>query len=603
MVLRHGAVEQYCLQISGVGKVSYWARIRQFLGVIQDVAPKNLPTILLSAALAFGGLPLLAYAWSINQLPDFTWNDLTGTLLAVCTTGTLVVTLIVVYCLSAGHFGRIALEFVYPEAAHHVLAKPEGPHVPDAPYVRLIRGPFILGVTCFSTLIWVGLFLSMSSEQLISPHKERLFGALLVALLAVTVLIVFDWRRFRRQWIRHGLLSLLCGAIATLVTIIMAWSMGPDSLVIRRQENLSDQAVTFDWAPVCTAALNHALWIGMVVVVCTVVLINLGVIASSVGRGVRSIAHQISWRPPACLGRAMTWVFHILFGDAPNRKLVRAKMWIALWFCIFSSAVFFTAGNMASIGNAHEWGRNFIFVSTMLTVLNWISFSVRKWQERASLGLIAAAMIFAICPLVTQNPIMLPKMIVSMLGLGNERLTSIGLSSKQCAALAPYGVDCVPDNERAIALVNVNLLSRLGGSMVLELLIKDGSLGVEGAHAASQPAPPPSSDGGSPPVIRTLMATKQMGPSSSAARKCDKLLVSQLQSNDTIDAKSLRCVVLVVPKDQVLGYTKANGRTYRGEYSAYEPSPTKAPAVVKVISGESSVAAQMAALLAEPVAR
>ncbi|MGE1001447.1 hypothetical protein [Ralstonia pseudosolanacearum] len=580
--------------------MSYWARIRQFLGAVQEVAPKNLPTILLSAALAFGGLPLLAYAWSINQLPDFTWNDLTGTLLAVCTTGTLLVTLIVAYCLSAGYFGRVALEFVYPEAAQHVPAKQEGLYMLDPSYVRLIRGPFILGVTCFSTLIWVGLFLFMSSEQLVSPHNERLFGALIVALLAVAVLVLFDWRRFRRQWVRHGLLSLLCGAIATFVTIIAAWSVAPNSLVTKRQENVSDTAATIDWTPVWTAALNHALWIGMVAVIGTVALINLGVITSSVGRGVRGIAHQISWRPPPWLGTATTWVFHILVGDASDRRLVRAKMWIALWFCLFSSAVFFTAGNMASIGNAHDWGRNFIFISAMLTVLNWISFSVRKWEERASLGLIAAAMIFAICPLVTQNPIMLPKMIVSMLGLGNERLTSIGLSSKQCAALAPYGVDCVPDNERAIALVNVNLLSRLGGSMVLELLIKDETLGAEGPRGVSQPSP---SDGDAPPVLRTLVATKQMGPKSSAAEKCDKLLVSQLQSNDVINAKSLRCVVLVVPKDQVLGYTKANGRTYRGEYSAYEPLPTKAPAVVKVISGESNVAGQIAALLAEPVAR
>ncbi|OAI75052.1 hypothetical protein RSP797_00160 [Ralstonia solanacearum] len=155
---------------------------------------------------------------------------------------------------------------------------------------------------------------------------------------------------------------------------------------------------------------------------------------------------------------------------------------------------------------------------------------------------------------------------------------------------------------KGATLVNVNLLSRLGGSMVLELLIKDGALDAEGSHAATL-STPPSSDGDALPVIRTLVATQQMGPKSSAAERCDKLLVSQLQSNDTINAKSLRCVVLVVPKDQVLGYTKANRRTYRGEYSAYEPSPAKAPAVVKVISGESNVTGQMAALLAEPVAR
>lgn len=313
--------------------MSYSARIRQFLRNIQDVAPKNLPAILLSAALAFGGLPLLVYAWSINQLPDFTWNDLTGTLLAVCTTGTLVVTLIVVYCLSAGYFARIALESVYPEAAHHVPVKPDQLDMPDAPYVRLIRGPFILGVTCFSTLMWVGLLLFMSSEQLVSPHRERLFGALFAALFAVTILVVFDWRRFRSQWMRQGLLSLLCGAVATFVTIITAWSIGPDSLVAKRQENVSNQTFAIDWQQVGSAALDHAILIGMVAVVGTVALINFRRIMLCIGGHVRGIASQSSWRPPVRLRAALTWVFHTVFGDAADRRLVRAKMWISLWFC------------------------------------------------------------------------------------------------------------------------------------------------------------------------------------------------------------------------------------------------------------------------------
>lgn len=184
---------------------------------------------------------------------------------------------------------------------------------------------------------------------------------------------------------------------------------------------------------------------------------------------------------------------------------------------------------------------------------------------------------------------MFPKIVVSLLGLGNERLASIGLSSKQCATLAPYGVNCAADNERALTLTDVNLLSRLGGSIVLELLVRTGALERE-ASSAGTTAIRPQSDGKIPLAVRTLVATRQMELSSSAAGSCDKLLVSKLQSGDAINDKTLRCVVLVVPKDQMLGYTKAGARTYRGEYTAYEPPQAKAPAVVKIVNGEAEVA-------------
>ncbi|AXW61548.1 hypothetical protein CJO94_05845 [Ralstonia solanacearum] len=202
---------------------------RDYLDDATEAVKKNFSVAASVSALAFGGLTLLLYAWSIGQLPDFTWNDLTGTLFAVCVTGVLVVALIVAYCLSAGYFARSALEAVYPEAAQDVPAKQTEAGEPDQPYARLIRGPFILGATCFSVLAWVGLLTALSSGRLVSPYREQLLGALVAALVAIVVLVLVDWRRFQRQWkwIRYALLSLLIGAIAMVAVILTAWSVDP----------------------------------------------------------------------------------------------------------------------------------------------------------------------------------------------------------------------------------------------------------------------------------------------------------------------------------------------------------------------------------------
>ncbi|MHA6853497.1 hypothetical protein [Ralstonia pseudosolanacearum] len=571
-------------------------RFRRYLRVAYKAIQGNFSLVASVTALAFGGLTLLMYAWSIGQLPEFTWNDLTGTLLAVCATGVLVVVLVVAYCLSAGYFARSALEAVYPEAAQHLALEQASADLSSEPYARLIRGPFILGATCFSVLAWVGLLVALSAERLVSPHNEHLLFALFGALVAVAILVLVDWKRFDSQWVRYALLSVLSGTIVALVVIITAWSVGPTSLVTKILSKASGHAGTVDWSSYWVAALDHVIGIGMSVAIGVAALLNLGTIMSLVGRGLRWIVDLIPWTWPEWLSQAVTKTSHVVVGDAPDRRLIRAKVYVTFWFCLFTSAVLFMADAMAAMGDARDWSLNFFFIATLLTVLNWASFSVRQWKGRAGLGLVTAALVFLSYPMVARNPIMFPKIVVTLLGLGNERLASIGLSSKQCATLAPYGVNCAADNERGFTLTDVNLLSRLGGSIVLELLVTTGALERE-ASSAGTTAMRPQSDGKIPQAVRTLVATRQMELSSSTAGNCDKLLVSKLQSSDAVNAKTLRCVVLVVPKDQMLGYTKAGTRTYRGEYTAYDPPRAKAPAVVRIISGEAEVADKRTELL------
>jgi hypothetical protein len=564
-------------------------RFRRYARVIYGAGKRNFAVVASVSALAFGGLTLLLYAVSIGQLPEFTWNDLTGTLLAVCVTGALVVAVVVAYCLCAGYFARSALEAVYPEAAYHVSAAVADPHASPAPYALLIRGRFISGATCFSILAWVGLAIGVSTERLIWPYEKHLVGALVIAFVAVTLLLLIDWRRFRQQWLRYALLSILCGAIATLIVIITAWSVGPDKLVTRDQVRSLGQPVTIDWTSYSVRALDHAIAVGLSVAIAMVILFNLRTITSHAGRFIHRLVGRIPFKMPSWLVLALGRASHVLVGAAPDRRLIKAKVYVTAVFCLFTIAVFTMAYAMAAMGNAHEWSMNFFFIVTLLTVLNWASFSVGHWRGRAGLGLVTAALVFISYPVLVHNPIMFPKMIVSLLGLGNERLASVALSSKQCATLAPYGVSCVPDSERTITLTNVNLLNRLGSSIVLELLIRDAdtdSRKTSAQSALTGATPMPLDRGQSSQAVKTLLATSQMGSNSPSSKFCDGLLLSQLESSDAISAKALRCVELVVPKDQVLGYTKSNWRNYRGEYTAYQPGRAKAPMVVEVIADE-----------------
>ncbi|AXW61549.1 hypothetical protein CJO94_05850 [Ralstonia solanacearum] len=378
---------------------------------------------------------------------------------------------------------------------------------------------------------------------------------------------------------------------------------GPDSLVEKELIKTSS-AAQVNWSAYWVMALQHVIAIGVSVAVSMAVLFSLGPILSAGGRAVSWVLRFVRWRWLDCLVRALTRTSRVVVGDASDRRLIRAKVYVTFWFWLFASAVLLMADTMAAMGNAGDWSRNFFFIAALLTVLNWASFSVRQWRQRAALGLATAALVFLSYPVLARNPFMFPKIVVSVLGLGHEHFASIGLSSKQCATLATYDVRCIADNERAFTLVNVNLLSRIGSSMILELLIKDESAEFQGAHAeATVPTATQSSEGKAPQPEKTLMATRQMGPKSSAAQACDKLLVSQLESSDAIKAPALRCVVLVIPKDQVFGYTKAGARTYRGGYTAYEPPSAKAPAVVKVVTDQSDTQGKSAAASTVQIAR
>ncbi|PXX10801.1 hypothetical protein C7399_12070 [Paraburkholderia tropica] len=117
----------------------------------------------------------------------------------------------------------------------------------------------------------------------------------------------------------------------------------------------------------------------------------------------------------------------------------------------------------------------------MLAMLNWLSFAAHRTTVR--LLTMAGALFFCVAfvPLLMQNPTFYPQMVVRMLGLGNIYASSVTLSSQQCATLRPYGVDCEAKKDESITMTNVNILNRLGNSVLMELMVDDTQVcGLEG---------------------------------------------------------------------------------------------------------------------------
>jgi len=357
-----------------------------------------------------------------------------------------------------------------------------------------------------------------------------------------------------------------------------------------------------DWSLYSVAALNRAIPAGTYVALGVMLLLARRPIVSFLTRVTDMVKHKARSVSPDWLwaGRLKRLTFkgiRFITGDRDDLRLVAAKFAVGIAFSFFMSGVFLTAFAMARVGDTHNQYISFLFTSVLLTVLNFACFSAKDWKERAGIGVITATLVFIAFPLLTHNFFMFPRMVVSLLGLGNERLSSIALSTKQCSTLAPYGVVCTPDNESTITLTNVNLLNRIGSSFVLELLAKGDA--PESITSAAHDARSPTPDALTPTRPRATRISLAAPAPAAGGRPCDAVLLSQVVPSDPVDAKALRCIELVVPKEQVFGYTTSSTRSYRGSYTEYLQGPARAPMVVKLILDRSKGASTSSAPLAD----
>ncbi|QTB44328.1 hypothetical protein J3J51_00170 [Burkholderia pseudomallei] len=536
-----------------------------------------------------GGVLLLTHALAIGELPEFTWSDITGTLIAVFVAATFFVIVLVGYSLFAGLFARVVLEWFYPEAAAHPDGRMSGRIASWPPYARLIRGPFVLWVTGFVALAWLTLYLQTATDVLKAPYEEQLDWMLVIAWVAMVPLFLLDWTRFKCQLLRHVLLAAWCGSLVVVGVLLTAWSVAPERFSQKRPHAAAEGSTPppHDWSGTLTWILNHDVILMMVVMGVVLALTNLSWIGGWIAPLMVSVRKTAvwSWSNVAC--QQVARFARFLLGEASDRRMMLAKLSITATFFVLAMCALFLAAGFATNGDARYEDRNFFMILILLTEFNLVIYMIRTWRGRALFGAITALMLLNICPSLTGNPLFFTKTLVSKLAIGNEHWASVSLSSRQCSTLALYGVRCVANNDQAITLTDVNLLSRLGSNVVLEALVKDEHDPGVRSDAAGQ-----AQSGSSASVhadamssSTTLLAPHGMGADSESATRCDKVLLSRLELTDPIKQAALRCVKLVVAKDEVYGHTAAGRGTYRSAYTAYLPGPAKGPTVVMLEEG------------------
>jgi hypothetical protein len=511
------------------------------------------------AVLLLGAIPLYIYALSIDQIPDFSLVDLTGILVASFLTEVLLGTLMVGYLLSAGFAARKVMDFFYPSSDSATVDAKDAP----ASLIRdtreyLIRGRFIIGVTMFDVLIWFGAAVKPFNMWLAPQHPGLATCVYNVALVTCVLLVLIDWRRGWRP-AKYILFAVLCGATAFLGVLTAAYLGGYVAEVPLAAHAATEHRYT--WLSAFASSMLHDRLILTASIGALFVAVSLSALAFAT-RNRRSVVRS-GGTPPT------------LFRN-PAHRLVVAKLLAAAAFTFFTglSALFFMVVVEASTVSKQTMialtGAMYLFV------LNWGSFSERDRKQRVFPGLVTFALVFIVLPLQSGNAAMFPKMVVTPLGLGNLRANSIALSSLECSALLPYGVDCDAKKDSSIGLTNVNILNRLGSPVLIELQVRRSP---ESATGTTHAGPTGQAFGvaGSPPA-RTERVTLVLPPSpkDDATRKltaklypCDGLLLDRLRAIDAGKADALACVKLSIPKEYVLGNTTNGAATYSGDFSQY----------------------------------
>lgn len=516
--------------------------------------------------LLLGAVPLYIYALSIDQMPDFSLVDLTGVLIASFLTEALLGTLMVLYLLSAGFAARKAMDAFYPSPdSGQIDTKDAAALLVRDTREYLMRGRFIIGVTMFDVLIWFGAAVKPFDIWLAPEHPGLATCVYVIALTACALLVLIDWRRGWRPG-KYILFAVLCGATAFLSVLTAAYLGGYVAEVAVAAHPAAVHR--FTWVSTFAFSLLHDRLVLTASI--TALLVTIGLSALSFVTRNRRSAVRSGGTPPT------------IFRN-PAHRLVAAKLLVAAAFTFFTglSALFFIV--IVDASTASKQTMIALTGAMYLFVLNWFSFSERDRKQRVFLGLVTFALVFIILPLQAGNAAMFPKMVVTPLGLGNLRANSIALSSLECSALLPYGVDCDAKKDSSIGLTNVNILNRLGSPVLIELQVRRSPAPMTGAtHAAPTGT---ASDVAASSSARMERITLALPPSSKDAATekltsklypCDNLLLDRLRAIDAGKADALACVKLSVPKEYVLGNTTNGAATYSGDFSQYVRVPASA---------------------------
>lgn len=238
-----------------------------------------------------------------------------------------------------------------------------------------------------------------------------------------------------------------------------------------------------------------------------------------------------------------------------HRLIVRHGAAFAIWIVLFVFPLH--EAILLATAVKPDWEIPFTIGAILfLTIFNGIVYATTFEELRRTLGIEEFAML-ALVVLFLGLATVFPQSIMQSLALGHRNAVTLTITGESCHALKRFGVPCTGQDGKndAVELDNVNVLSRVGTTVLLELLVKATQDDIDTPHATA--------DGilNLPPQRR-----RPYGP-------CDPRLLERMQSPGDLKTlekfrRDLVCVQLTLPKADITNIAFGGQRRYSG-YSSF----------------------------------
>jgi hypothetical protein len=232
---------------------------------------------------------------------------------------------------------------------------------------------------------------------------------------------------------------------------------------------------------------------------------------------------------------------------------------------------------LAEAGEPGSASLFFSYALAIFTIINGVAYSVGK-GELVGPMVAGTLLVGVVLPLLNGRPLLWPELTVQTLALGNRNAIEVVVSYKQCQSFAKFGMICdyKENKDNEISLNNVNILSRVGTSVLLELLVD-----THVRKASSQPL-----DHLSTTERGRYCGGEGKRNTPGLCSQCDSLTLKKatLDTSGEIAADAqqrlnsyqhgLACVQISIPKDQVTSMSLSGSRRYLGFTRIIEPTGT-----------------------------
>ncbi|KWO42527.1 hypothetical protein WT97_02620 [Burkholderia sp. MSMB1459WGS] len=525
-----------------------------------------------------GGGTLFWYYLLLGQIPDFTLPQTTGLFSAAFLAGIVVIAVFSLTCVAPAALARYALDEMLPEAPafSHYWAPGEAKaeratEVTAKMRTELLDRAFPVELTVLSILAWGSIGLT-SLADFFWPSEPGLVVAI-YAISAFTLLTLVLTGQQLHGKLRTCLRILVAFGLSVIATLFAFHKLGLDSSTRILSFNFhAAQALYFSGPAVPRDFVrSHVYALAFAV---AAIPTGLLVYAAVLGQRRRMRLNVFSGPP--------------LPKTRPSMQATR--FWIALIYVGFSWLPLMLALEFAKLNGPAHAIRTLGTLVLYLAIFNLAFFSMASMKRNFFKAcLTAIGFLVATVMIPMQQPTVIPKSVVFVLGLGNFHSSSILLSSLQCPRLAMYGIQCEPNKDDAIIVTNVNILNRMGSTATLEFQIRREGPAIDkvlesAKLSTSADVVDPVGNGSPRPIILTSLQSvddfTRGNPQQGiiAARRCDASIASWLRSpweqqssQSAARTKYVRlsCVTINVPTDQLIDFDKDGTRSYKGGYSEF----------------------------------